>query len=630
MKKASLVLSISLAVAAISGCATSRDTRPIITTSADIPSFEYAVGVSSMDVVTDDATFGRFAEQVVRHRKGVLTSHRFSDDAQLARWYRSLARVYTLMPDYKQAAIYHAKADELQRTQKASLGDLVRRVESRLATSGLQRRNAAYDEQFDALLLEAVRAAPFDEIRGELITWRAAADIPGPDGIRAAAEAITDIKLRATHGVASDAVANEIINWREAYRSLYWLPKLGPISARVLDENAHAEYTGDRWTSRQVSLDTSMHASNVLIGVWDTGVDPVALGDAMWRNPRETANSVDDDGNGFVDDLHGIALTNGGLARPGTLRDLGGLADKYDTVLNAVIAQADIDRGVENAGTDAFKRQLAAMSFEERVAMDEQRECVAQFVHGTHVASIAVAGNPFVKVLAVTHGAPDEATDDLPPTRESVLAEAKTSGTSIAYMRSMGVRIVTMSWLTSSRVLEDELERHGIGATPAERQAIAREWFKPVRDELESAIRESPDMLFVCGAGNFSDDVDFEEYIPAGLRLPNLVTVAAVDRLDRPTGFTSTGGHVTLFAMGSEVWGTVPGGRQAAFSGTSASVPQVANLAAKLLALEPGLSPEQLIAIMYGSGEPVEARAGARAIHPRRALDSLPTRPSGK
>ena len=619
-----VVLAGAAALAACSaGSQTSgrTDERRVIASVGDLPRVDYQVGTSSMAVVCDDVAFGALAREVVNDRARLLTTHRFSDERQLRRWYRSIARVCELIPDYASAARYRSLAGDA--AEATSLGRMVAEVEAELHTSGAVRGDAAYDERFVRGLRERIRRAPFHAVREELVTWRSAGDIPTVDGIRAAAEAVTAPKLRASNGKASDAVVGEMINWREAYRSLYWIRQIGPIAAELLDENAAREREGDLWTARQVSLDASdarLAAAEVRIGVWDTGVDPEALGAAMWRNPAELPNGLDDDGNGYVDDLHGISLTDAGKLCAGTLRPLGTLSRPYDQLLDAVIAEADISRGVENAGTLAFKGLLGSLSVPERMAFDEERGRVAQFVHGTHVASIAVAGNPSARVVAVAYGSAEEGAEEPAPTRESVIAEAESHRTTIAYFRAQGVRVVTMSWLMSVNGLEAELERHGVGESAVERSGLAREWFREHRSRLEAAIAESPGMLFVCGAGNFADDVDFAEYIPAGLDLPNLVTVGAVDVLDRPTSFTSSGRGVWLYANGSNVAGLVPGGRTAVFSGTSAAVPQVANLAAKMLALRPELTPEEIIGTLRATGAPVAGLPNARSIDPKRAI----------
>ncbi len=47
--------------------------------------------------------------------------------------------------------------------------------------------------------------------------------------------------------------------------------------------------------------------SNIIIAVIDSGIDynHPDLKDNLWTNPGETINGIDDDGNGYIDDLHG-------------------------------------------------------------------------------------------------------------------------------------------------------------------------------------------------------------------------------------------------------------------------------------------------------------------------------------
>jgi subtilisin family serine protease len=127
----------------------------------------------------------------------------------------------------------------------------------------------------------------------------------------------------------------------------------------------------------------------------------------------------------------------------------------------------------------------------------------------------------------------------------------------------------------------------------------------------------------IAGSGNEDNDVDFAEYVPAGLRLPNLLTVGAVDAQDRFTTFTSTGANVSLYANGYRIPSLVPGGQTIEFSGTSMAAPQVANLAAKLFALRPELTPAEVVELIRANADPIPGKDGRFIIHPKRTIEAL-------
>jgi subtilisin family serine protease len=167
------------------------------------------------------------------------------------------------------------------------------------------------------------------------------------------------------------------------------------------------------------------------------------------------------------------------------------------------------------------------------------------------------------------------------------------------------------------------LSAKGVGTTPEERAELSRRIFTPLREGLEQAIRSAPGVLFIAGSGNEDNNVDFAEYVPAGLRLPNLITVGAVDDQDQFTSFTTTGENVELYANGFRIPSMVPGGRVIPFSGTSMAAPQVANLAAKILALRPELKPADVIALMKANADPIPNKPGRFIINPKRTIEAL-------
>jgi subtilisin family serine protease len=94
-----------------------------------------------------------------------------------------------------------------------------------------------------------------------------------------------------------------------------------------------------------------------------------------------------------------------------------------------------------------------------------------------------------------------------------------------------------------------------------------------------------------------------------------------VDHAGDEAPFTNYG-KVDVYASGSDVASVVPGGAVVQWSGTSMAAPQVANLAAKLLALNPELSVAELRrAIVEAADEKVIGDRRIRLLNPRAAVD---------
>jgi subtilisin family serine protease len=161
----------------------------------------------------------------------------------------------------------------------------------------------------------------------------------------------------------------------------------------------------------------------------------------------------------------------------------------------------------------------------------------------------------------------------------------------VAYFKAHGVRVVNMSWGGSLKDYESALEANGAGGDAAARKKLARELFEISTAGLLQALKGAPGILFVVAAGNSNDDVKFDEFVPSSFQLPNMITVGAVDQAGDETSFSSFGPTVNVHANGFEVESYVPGGRKLKLSGTSMASPEVTNLAAKLFALDPALTP---------------------------------------
>jgi subtilisin family serine protease len=83
-----------------------------------------------------------------------------------------------------------------------------------------------------------------------------------------------------------------------------------------------------------------------------------------------------------------------------------------------------------------------------------------------------------------------------------------------------------------------------------------------------------------------------------------------------------------VHANGYQVESVIPGGEKLAESGTSMASPQVVNLAAKILAVDPNLKPEQVIALIRDNAD--RTPDGRRTlINPKKTIAAEQARKAG-
>src|SRR5437763_15712147 len=95
-------------------------------------------------------------------------------------------------------------------------------------------------------------------------------------------------------------------------------------------------------------------------------------------------------------------------------------------------------------------------------------------MHGTHVAGIAVHGNPYARIAAVRYTA-DYLRNTAPQrlTLERAKRDVLQAEDFIRYFRSQNTRVVNMSWRDQVADWERSLEANGVRKNPCDRKKRA-------------------------------------------------------------------------------------------------------------------------------------------------------------
>jgi subtilisin family serine protease len=574
--------------------AASGAAKKLVTSAADLLRFTYPVSGTVSDLITgDDATFNAFAAKVRSDIESVLASYDIQDHGTL-RGLLTVKADLQLMSGTEDAAavqtIAQIRALEDKPDSRLLSGLLNNAVIAARAATGSSSGDA-YNAAMAKFYAAAIAPLPWSVVGTTLKEAKTSFDVVTPALLDGQLAAELDPAVAKSHEL-SDAAAALVIRTRYYVRVL--VPSKDQVSAVLGAEIAqNSVQKPDIWAARDVTLQATDKLTPVRIAVWDSGSDVSLFPHQLFTDPHPGPY-----------DPHGLGFDLLSFPAHGPLMPLTPAQRKmFPSEIAFLEGYSDLIQSIDSPAATRVKKQLQSLAQADVATFFANLEVASQYSHGTHVAGIALRGNPAAR-LVVVRLTYDAKLIPTPPTEASEHRAAASEMTDANYLRSRHVRVVNMSWGGSPGDDESVLEKNGIGKDATERKALAAKYFAIDRAGLYAAIKSAPGVLFVCSAGNSNGDAGFSETIPAGFDLPNLLVVGAVDQAGDETSFTSYGKTVSVDADGYEVESVVPGGAHVRQSGTSMAAPNVANLAAKLIALDPKLTPEQTIALIRKGATP--------------------------
>jgi len=605
------------------GCAPQNGQQKIkIESLDDLPRHAYQLDGSVSGLLKSDEQFAAFAKQVRSDVESDLATYEIDDAATLQGFYGTLLSLDMLEGRHDDALrrVEQIRALEDKEAARLMTGLSTKAMVAAARETGGGVDDPEYRAAFRRHLAASVKDLPWDVVQDDIKQAKGMAEVFSENLLMGLVQAQIDPVVAQAGEISSD-LAERVVRLRYAL-VLRLALKDELISVYQQKIDAHRVVKKDIWPARSVALDKSRNVEPVVVAIWDSGVDVSVFADCLFTNPDEQPDGTDTDRNGFVDDLHGIAYDVNGVASPELLHPFGDMTGRVDAAMQHMKGFMDVQAAIDSPEAAELKKHLSGLSPDEIEGFIEGLGFCGQWAHGTHVAGIAVDGNPFAKILTarVTF---DYHTIPQAVTVEIAKRHAKSYHAAVDYFKQHGVRVANMSWGWTLKEIESSLEANNVGGNAEARAELASKVLSILSKGLHDAIESAPEILFVSSAGNEDSDVEFDQVIPSSFELPNLLIVGAVDQAGEPTSFTCTGRNVVVYANGFEVESYVPGGERMKMSGTSMSSPNVMNLAAKLIALDPELTPAEVIDLIKRGADRKEGALAYLLLNPKRSVELL-------
>lgn len=281
----------------------------------------------------------------------------------------------------------------------------------------------------------------------------------------------------------------------------------------------------------------------IRIGVWERFDAESLPADNIYVNTEEILNDIDDDHNGYIDDIHGIGFNED-----------------------------------ERIISESFKATVDNSSF---------------YNHGTAVSNLIIENCKNAELVGVGFEyttyrlqksgllqlSVEERINQLPKEFERMKYFIDQS---MIYFKKTKVRIVNISF---GLTLEGLIDKNpNLGNNEEERKANALIWINNFKKYLEQAFSKYPKIIFVVAAGNEGKDINDSYDIPALINLPNVIVVGGLNStLTNKSYFSNYGNNIDIWAPSENIKILLAQNLKGEESGVSLAAPYITARIASIL-----------------------------------------------
>jgi subtilisin family serine protease len=456
-------------------------------------------------------------------------------------------------------------------------------------------------------------------------------------------------------------------------------------NAFVAKKSALTEIQKQRWSHLDLKKDSipgmsvdkvyselvkNKKATKIVVGVIDSGldIDHEDLKGKIWTNSKEIpGNNIDDDKNGFVDDLHGwnflgeatnenLELTR--IVKKGddgseTYKAAKAELDKKTTEISRQKPQVDMiskaNKEIQaylkkdkytvaelksivttEASLSRSKMIMSSIAAQAGEGFQDEINSYVDYVYdqlnynlnvefngrkvgdnpddmkNTHYGNGNVKGPDVEDALHGTHVA-------------GIIAQARGNGIGGDGVVANNVEIMAVRAVPNGDEYDKDIAlaiRYAVDNGAKVINGSFGKDYSPHKEWVWEAIKyaASKDVLIVHAAGNDSKDVDSQPNFPTdefnGKEISdNLITIGALNNkygTEIVADFSNYGSkNVDVFAPGVEIYATVPNNKYKYEQGTSMASPNAAGVAALIRSYYPQLTASQVKHILMDSGTPI-------------------------
>ncbi|HPH99702.1 MAG TPA: S8 family serine peptidase [Chitinophagaceae bacterium] len=562
----------------------------------ELPCYSYTIDTPLTKFITTPV-FDQFITQVQTDIEYTLQHYTITDFTTLSNYYLTLSQIHILKGNYDKAIDYIEKAKQLQwkNSYKQCFGLLYLNIAKTLKGN---KGNISADI-FKKNISENLNS----------IQWQTAHDVL--EGEHYQTLFLTGDRMdRRLNGFKYKMNYTQHITNEPAYRLIqnavdkkYLIP-----IADIYRSSLNVYLTKYTPTSSSYSLGCNEAKFSSVIDInklypviasyIDPGIDTTLFVNKLYTNVSDPIDGKDNDRNGFVDDYHGIAYDSIDVYSK-TLLNTTSFDKPEDRAYIYKIRKGTWDLRTFQQTPEAdytIQHYVNNTNYKEYANISRKLGEFTNLAHGTSTADIILRNNPSAKLIINKIFFNDDDFHDF----DRLNKYCRILNDMVNYSKRNGAKVINISWgFNFDYILATFNTNNTLDICSA--NEVAKEYFKIISNNFKNIIASAPDILFTICPHNQNTDVDFDIMTPANINLPNLITVGGIDCSNNITGAGSIGKSVDIYANPTDN-ALFPGGERQIWRGTSFSAPRVANLAIKLLAINPKLSVQELRSlIMQGA-----------------------------